>query len=293
MSSSNQEASQLPNKSLITAHELVSHLNQNNLVILDASMPPVGGGQRPEKRWPEFSLPNAKRMDINKDFSVVDAKYPHTMLTVDKFEQACQEIGIDNNSHVVLYDDLGMFSSARGWWMLKAMGLSKVSVLDGGLPYWLKSDLPTVKAPEKLMTSIGGFSAQYQPSMFCSSEQVLVALENPEVKVLDARAKNRFLGEAPEPREGVRSGHMPNAKNLPYADLFEHGLMKSPQQLTSIFNNIATLEQSLIFSCGSGITACILALAADVGGYSKLSVYDGSWAQWGAMHHLPVTTLSE
>ncbi|WP_448211749.1 sulfurtransferase [Colwellia sp. MEBiC06753] len=285
----------LPNLPLISAQQLFQHLEQENptqerLMILDASMPPIGSMKAPEFGWPDTVIGNARRMDIEAVFSDNDAQYPHTMLSPDAFEHACQLLGINNDHHIVVYDNLGMFSSARTWWMLKAMGHQNVSVLDGGLPYWLQSNLPTQQANIETPPRQGDFVSRFQTRFFCDADSVAHALNSQSKLVLDARAANRFYGEVPEPRAGVRSGHMPGAMNLPYADLFEHGLMKTSGQLQKIFQKLNVNNQPLVMSCGSGITACILALAATIAEQQEISVYDGSWSEWGSDLRFAVET---
>ncbi|NMP30372.1 sulfurtransferase [Thalassotalea sp. M1531] len=284
----------LPTSALISAQQLQDYFvhksaNQESILIIDASMPPVGGGTLPDQRWPDVTLPNARRMDINNVFSDANAEFPHTLLSPQDFQEQCRQLGMNNEHHVVVYDDLGLFSAARAWWMLKAMGQEKVSVLDGGLPAWLANNgevSVAIDAPYKL----GNFTSQHQPNYFCDHDYVAKALQSHSHLVLDARAANRFYGKAPEPRAGVRAGHMPNALNLPYANLLDNGAFKSLTELIKFFSTINPEQKPMIMSCGSGITACILALAATLAGNTDITVYDGSWTEWGSLEQLPVVT---
>ncbi|REL25498.1 sulfurtransferase [Thalassotalea euphylliae] len=275
---------------LISAEALYANLTQQNLLIFDASMAPVAPQSKPKKCWPSAVIPGAKRMDIEHDFCDHHAQFPHTMLGAKAFEQAAQSLGITGDEHLVVYDDLGLFSAARAWWMLTAMGHQHVSVLDGGLPHWLKRNLPVESVEHSEPSSRGTFGASYCDAMFVDHHFVGQAIEQKSHVIVDARATARFFGQTPEPRVGVRVGHMPEAKSLPFTSLIANGLLLDSEQLALKFEQLNPNKLPMIMTCGSGITACILALAADIAGYKETTVYDGSWAEWGALTDLPVTT---
>ncbi|XQW84821.1 sulfurtransferase [Thalassotalea piscium] len=279
--------SKLPSP-LISCEQLQSLLCQDNTIVLDASIPPVGGASLPDNRWPEVTIPGAIRCDINKEFSDHSASSPHTMLSESDFQNAVSKLGINNDSNIVVYDDLGLFSAARVWWMFKAMGHHTVYVLDGGLPRWIALNLPTKSAEQNFSHQPGNFTAHRQPLMFCQKEDVLAAISTHSAKILDARSAERFNGLVDEPRAGVRKGHIPSALNLPYSQLLENGMCKPNNILEQYLLKYAAKDELLIMSCGSGVTACILALAAEISGYSNITVYDGSWGEWGADHQLPI-----
>lgn len=201
-----------------------------------------------------------------------------------------QKLGIHKNSAIVAYDSAGIFSGPRAWWMFRAMGHTQVAVLDGGLPAWKKAGYLCGTQAETVAKTRGDFISHPQEGLFCDSEQVLAALSDPAFSVVDARSEGRFKGQEPEPRPGLRGGHMPNAINLPYANLVVNGFLLPPESLKTIFAKKFNQNQQLIFSCGSGVTACVDALAAELAGYSKLTVYDGSWSEWSLPSSgLPVT----
>jgi len=272
---------------IISCEQLAQIQAESNLIILDASIPPVGNMSLPDLSWPETIIQGALRFDLDGDFSDHTAKYPHTMVTEQVFQQKARELGINKDSQIVVYDNLGLFSAARSWWMFKSMGHHRVAVLDGGLPTWVKRELPVTSFSSKTIVQ-GDFIAQAQPAYFKQAKQVLTEIDNNNVTIVDARASDRFTGKVPEPREGVRSGHIPGSANVPYSNLLDDGELRPFNELKAIWQAIAPIEQQLIFSCGSGVTACVLALTANMVGYQKLSVFDGSWSEWGTDLQYPV-----
>ena len=274
---------------LITVEQLSQRLNNEKLVVLDASyfMPAMQRDGRTE--WQQQRIGNAQYFDFDQQICEPAADYPHMMPTPELFTEAVQALGVDQDSEVVVYDSLGLFSSPRAWWMFRAMGHDNVAILNGGMPAWQSAGLAlNTDSPRSLKA--GDFVANYRPEMISDAETVLMALQDASVRVLDARSASRFDGSEPEPREGLRSGHMPGAKNLPFNNLLDNGFLRPAEALAPLFSEVVNPEQRLIFSCGSGVTACHLALAAHVCGYPDLSVYDGSWSEWGARPELPLAT---
>jgi len=274
---------------VVSSHWLARHIEQPGIRLFDASM--AIPGDEPITRM-EVQIGNAIFFDINKVCNE-QSKYPHMMPSAEQFTVQAQQLGVNKDNVIIIYDDKGIFSSARVWWMFKAMGFEQVAVLDGGLPAWLKAGYEVERGVEEASRPLGDFVATHLEGYFCDYNRVLTGLSDPRINVLDARSQARFCGDEPDPRPGVRAGHMPGALNLHYAKLFENegphaGLLKSKDELSYLFNQLSPHHRALIFSCGSGVTACILALAATIVGYTEISVYDGSWSEWGSLAECPV-----
>lgn len=263
---------------LVSVPWLAAHIDDPSLVVLDATFHPAPSAE--ERAKPPVYLPHARVFDFDRRICDPSATLPHMMPGTELFEREVRALGVRRDSRVVVYDRIGTFSSPRGWWMFRAMGHDRVAVLDGGLPAWLEAGLPVVHEAE-VARHVGDFVAQPREGLFVDADRVAAALESPGAQVLDARSEGRFFGREPEPRAGLRGGHMPNAVNLPFSSLQSGGRMRSPQELEALFAARVSGDPQLIFSCGSGVTACVLALGACLAGRSYLSVYDGSWSEWG------------
>jgi thiosulfate/3-mercaptopyruvate sulfurtransferase len=275
------------NKSLVSLNWLKCNLKDKNVIILDCTLPKVTD---------KSTVSNAKNQikgaiffDIKNTFSDKNAPFPNTVISPKEFEKKARELGINNESVIICYDDLGIYSASRVWWMFQLMGFKNSAVLDGGLPKWKTKNFPTEK-PQIHLHKKGNFKANYQPHKLKFTNDVLAAIENQDILIVDARSRGRFLGIEPEPRNNVKSGHIPNSLSLPYSSVLENGILKSEKELKTIFTEIKGNKKELIFSCGTGITAAILALAAEIAGVKNCSVYDGSWTEWGLTENLPIET---
>ncbi|MFE2168813.1 sulfurtransferase [Streptomyces sp. NPDC059447] len=269
---------------LVDADWLAARLGEAGLVLFDAS---VGAHRGTPER-----IPGARPFDLDGALSDHTAPAPHTMPTAAEFTEEMRALGVDDTATVVVYDAAGVYSSPRAWWMLRAMGFDRVAVLDGGLPAWAAAGLPVEGGPAAYDGPRGSFTARPRPGSVVDAEAVAAALADPAAAVLDARTRGRFAGTAPEPRTGLRGGHMPGALNLPFGELQgPDGRMRPAGELREAFEAVAGERERLYFSCGSGVTACVLALGADLAGYGRLAVYDGSWSEWGLESGgRPVTT---
>lgn len=272
---------------LVSTQWLSTRLHDDNIVILDASMKIVLGKE--PLVYDRFEcIPNSQNLDLETDLFDHDSAQSHAMPSVQQFIDKVQSLGINNDSLVVIYDNQGIYSSPRAWWTFKVMGFDNVFVLDGGLPLWIKESRPT--ANEYTSTTVrGNASAAYQANRVCDAQHVLTNIASSTTSIIDARGAGRFNGSMPEPREGMRSGHIPSSLNIPFAQVLNDLQMKPSAELQSLFNSIVSAGHSTrIFSCGSGITACILILASFATGHNQAVLYDGSWAEWGGNPNLPI-----
>ncbi len=258
---------------------LAGHLGDPRLVLVDASS---------TLNRTEEAIPGALLLDLDGPFSDPSAELPHTMPPGDRLTAAARALGISRTSTVVAYDGKGIFASARVWWMLRAAGFDRVAVLDGGLPAWTADGRP-VGAHADPPAAPGDVELVPQEGFFVGADEVADALGEPGAVVLDARSAGRFAGTEPEPRPGLRPGHMPGAVSLPYTELQDaDGRLLPLPQLRARLAAAAPEGRRVVTSCGSGLTACVLALGAHLAGRTDVAVYDGSWAEWGRPGPRPV-----
>ena len=269
---------------------LAEHLNAPDLIILDGSLPQAGKTGTPKQDYAAAHIPGALFFDID-DIKDETNPLPHMLPSPAKFASKMKAMGIGDGMRVVAYDNLGLYSAARVWWMFRVMGAEDVSVLNGGLPKWKAEGRPLMMS-EPAQRTTRHFTARHNLDLVRDVDDMKTAIKDKSVTMLDARSAERFAGTSPEPREGLRAGHMPGAHNVPYKSVLNaDGTLKSRDELHSLFEAAGVDPHTpAVTTCGSGITACVLALALAETGHLRTSVYDGSWAEWGANESLPIET---
>ncbi|WP_319825545.1 3-mercaptopyruvate sulfurtransferase [Thalassovita sp.] len=276
-------------KTLVSTDWLDAHLKDPDLRILDASMFLPGVGRDAKAEYDAKHIPNARFFDID-EISDQRSDLPHMVPPVEKFMSRLRAMGVGDGHQVVVYDSQGIYSAARVWWLFRLMGQNDVAVLDGGLPKWLAEereieDMPPI-VRDRHMT------VRRQNHLVKDVTQVSAASKLGDYAIVDARSAERFRGEVEEPRAGLRKGHIPGSRNVPFTDLLNaDGTMKSPDDCRAVFEAAGVdLGKPVITTCGSGVTAAVLCLALERMGKTDHSVYDGSWTEWGAFPTLPVAT---
>ena len=277
-----------PEDPLVSTAWLAERLHAPDVRVVDGTWLMPGQGDA-TGQYALAHIPGAVFFDID-DVADDASPLPHMLPSPAKFASRMRRLGLGDGSRIVVYDQLGLVSAARVWWSLRAMGHKDVVVLDGGLPKWIAEGREIEDRPP--LPRERHFTARMDNGLVRSKAQVARALESGSEQLLDARVAPRFRGEAPEPREGLRTGHMPGARNMPLPDVFapDGTVLPAPALLAKLEAAGIDLDRPVITTCGSGITACVLALAMARLGHWRTAVYDGSWAEWGAGDETPVVT---
>lgn len=274
-------------KTLVSTEWLAQHIKDPDLRILDASWHMPATGRDAKAEYNSAHIPGARFFDID-EISDHRSDLPHMAPPVEKFISRMRAMGIGDGHQVVVYDSTGLFSAARVWWTFRLMGKMDIAVLDGGLPKWLAEGREVEDMPP--MVRDRHITVQRQSGLVKDVTQVAQASKLAQTEIIDARAAPRFKGEVAEPRAGLRSGHIPNSKNLPFGDLLnDNGTMKAPPALSAAFSAAGIdLSKPVITTCGSGVTAAILSLGLERIGHRDHALYDGSWSEWGMYDDLPI-----
>jgi len=274
--------------SLVSTEWLAQHLNAPDVRVVDASWYMAHLGRDPKAEFNAEHIPGAVYFDID-DIADTDSDLPHMLPSAEKFSSRCRRLGLGDGVRIVVYDGGGCTAAARAWWMFRTFGHDDVSVLDGGLPKWKAegralADLPDLPRERHM-------SSRFNTMMVRSVDQMLENVKRNREQVLDARSQGRFAGTDPEPREGLRGGHIPNSLCLPFTQLFDSdGTFKSGDEIRALFDGVGiNMKAPVTTTCGSGVTACVLALGLHLIGHRQVAVYDGSWTEWGGREDTPIS----
>jgi thiosulfate/3-mercaptopyruvate sulfurtransferase len=273
----------------VSTQWLADHLGLADLKVVDGSFFMPDEGRKPDVEFAKGHIPGAVLFDID---AIADhhTDLPHMLPNSQAFADAMENLGIGNHTRLVIYDASGLFvGSARVWWSLRLFGAKWVRILEGGLSKWKAEGRPLQEGPQQLACARAKFTATFDQGAVADADFVKKASECGSAQILDARTKPRFKGEVPEPRAGLRSGHIPGSLNLPWREVVGASEIKPAAELSAIFAATGLdLNRPIITTCGSGVSAAILLLALETLGKDKIVLYDGSWSEWGGRSDLPV-----
>lgn len=265
---------------LVSADWLLAHYQRPDVLVLDASWHLPTAKRDGAVEWRARRIPGSRHFDYDRVFCDTTNPLPRMMPDADTFTAAARALGLRDDHRIVVYDTNGLFSSPRAWWMLRAAGHEQVAVLDGGLAAWTAAGGVIASGHDDASTPTGTFTARIDTARFVTADHVEARLTDDAHQILDARAGARFA-----------AAHMPGASNLPYADLLTDGHLRPASELGEQVGGLLRSDQALTCSCGSGVTACVIALAATAAGLpNAISIYDGSWSEWGADSTRPTVT---
>ncbi len=272
---------------IVSVDWLHQNLHKNNIVILDAS--PIKTASKTVSPYSHLSIPSGRRFQIKEKFTNTESVYPNTVPSQEQFQIECRKLGINTDSEVIVFDNLGIYSSPRVWWLFKLMGHDNVKVLDGGLPQWINKGYETVEVEEvSQQYDIGNFIANQNSDYLLSYEDICDNRKSQQYQVVDARSSGRFHGTAEEPRKTLQSGNIPHSVNIPYQSVLDNGSYKSVEELRAIFAEATQSGADLVYSCGSGMTACIIMLAGELASIESRILFDGSWTEYAMREGLVV-----
>lgn len=276
-------------KTLVSTEWLHAHLKDPDLRILDGSYYLPQMARDPRAEYDAAHIPGARFFDID-DVADHGSDLPHMVPPIEKFMSRMRAMGVGDGHQVVVYDGMGLFSAARVWWLFKLMGQNNIAVLDGGFPKWQAEGRPVDDLPPIIRDR--HMTVRRQTQMVKDVTQVSAASKLGDYEIIDARSPGRFRGEEPEPRAGLRPGHIPGSKNVCFKDLLNADqTMKNPVEIRQIFQSAGVdFDKPAITTCGSGVTAAVLSLGLQRIGKTDHSLYDGSWSEWGMFPTVPVAT---